>query len=79
MKSSPSAALARHEDGGPLTANLLDCALPTAATVAAVGIVRRQTPSPVTPLGAADIALPLTPERVRQILQRPGRSLGSPQ
>jgi 2-furoyl-CoA dehydrogenase large subunit len=81
-------------DGSLLSGSLQDYALPTAATVPQLTILHRETPSPLTPLGAkgvaegnamstpvcianavadalgaAHITLPLTSERVWQMLK----------
>ncbi|HKS88464.1 MAG TPA: xanthine dehydrogenase family protein molybdopterin-binding subunit [Stellaceae bacterium] len=84
------------EGGAMLTGSLLDYPMATAAMIPALAILHRETPSPVTPLGAkgvaegnamstpvcianavadalgvGDVALPLTPERVLQMLKAP--------
>jgi 2-furoyl-CoA dehydrogenase large subunit len=76
----------------------LDYALPTASMTPELEILHRQTPSPVTPLGAkgvaegnsmstpvciadgvadalgvAEVSLPLTPERVLEMVRRRGQ------
>lgn len=81
------------ESGSFLSGSFADYALPTAAMVPDLQILHRETPSPVTPLGAkgvaegnsmstpvcianavadalgvADIELPLTAPRIRQLL-----------
>ena len=83
------------EDGGFLTGSFADYAVPTASMIPELEILHRESPSPVTPLGAkgvaegnamstpacianavadalgvAEISVPLTPERMLELLRR---------
>ena len=61
------------EDGGFLSGSFADYSVPSACEIPQPVILHRETASPVTPLGATDLSLPLTPQRVAAWLRDPTR------